>query len=179
MVNWIFLAVVAGIALLGFLQGFNRCLKFYFKGFLGWIISVFLCFALGGMILKIPFIERWIESLNQIFVSHVSFLDGWAALTIYFIALFIVINIIKLIFTNLLIKFFSMKNIVIKILNKLIGICFSVVMAFMFMWLIVSVIAMFENGRIVENMYTYLGEKGGNLLVSIIKWNPIKNLFSL
>ena len=179
MTNWIFLAILVIIAFLGLLQGFNRCLKFYFKGLIGWIITIFLCFALGGLILKIPFVAKWMESLNQVFVNHVKFLAGWGTLTIYYIALYIVINVIKLIFTNMLIKLFSMRNIFIKILNKLIGACFAVAMTFILMWLTVAVLEMFQNGRIVENMYNFLNSKGGNILVEILKWNPLKNLFAL
>lgn len=179
MVNWIFYLAIVLIAIIGFFQGFHRCLNFYFKGFFGHVISIFLCFALGGIIKNIPMVSGWVTSLDNILTNAAQFLSGWAATCIYYVALFIIISTIKLIFTKLLVSLFGNKNIVIKIINKVLGACFAVAMTFLLMWLFISILGMFKNGEIVNNLYEYLASKGGNILIDILKWNPMQGLFGV
>lgn len=178
MVNWIFYLAVVLIAVIGFFQGFHRCLKFYFKGFFGHVIAIFLCFALGGIIKNIPMVSGWITSLDTTLTKAAKFLAGWGATCIYYIALFVIISILKLLFTNLLYKIFSCKNIIIKIINKVLGACFAVAMTFLLMWLAISILGMFKNGEIVDSLYEFLASKNGNILIDVLKWNPMKGLFA-
>ena len=178
MVNLIFIIAMLLIALIGFLLGFSRTLKFYFRGIFGFIVSIFLCIVLGGMIRNLSIVAGWLNSLNTFLQEKAGFLANWGTIAIYYIALFIVINIIKLIFTKMLIKFFGMNNIFMKIINKLLGLCFAVVMTLFLMWFIISIMQMIDQNK-VDDLYAYFMGKNGKILVEILKWNPLKNLFAI
>ena len=55
-IDWIFIGLIALFILLGLLIGFGKGLRFFTKGFFGFIISIIICYFIGALIIKISFI---------------------------------------------------------------------------------------------------------------------------
>ncbi len=124
--DWIAIAIVVVLLALGAILGFGRLLKFFTSGIFGIIISVFVCYCIGGMLMDIGFVgdllakfaSLWNESSNGFlqFLTTIHF-----EVVVYYIVLFIVIQIIRIIIVKILKNIFEIKFIVMKVINKVFG----------------------------------------------------------
>lgn len=119
--DWIALAVLLGVALLGALIGFGRGLKFFTSGIFGIVFSVFLCYILGGLIYGIPFVQDLLNKFASLW-ANVHFLTViHLEIIVYYILLFVVFQILRIIIVKILKGVFESKFILIKIINKVLG----------------------------------------------------------
>ena len=64
--DFIFIGVAAVVAFLGWLIGFGKTLKFFTSGIFGILISVFVCYCLGGIIMNIGFVSDLLAKLAAV-----------------------------------------------------------------------------------------------------------------
>lgn len=115
------LAVVLGIMI-----GFGRGLKLCTIGPSGILISIVFTYFLFGAVLKLPFIQNW---LNQMMIS-LSENPSWICkvlvairidLIVFAVALFLVIQILRKVLVNILVGIGDSNVIGIKVVNKILG----------------------------------------------------------
>ena len=176
------IVLIAGFALsllLGFLLGFGRTLKFLTGGIVGIIISIFLCATFGGMIARIGFISDLIARGNEYFGGFASILARINVATIiYYIILFIIAQIIRVIIVHIIKKIFQPKdkkspgygirNAINRVLGLLLFGAFFVLIAYLAM----AVIALLED---VESVNTWLSTMRDNnsFFYKMYTHNPI------
>lgn len=125
--------VVAGFALLGVLVGFGKGLRFFTKGIFGVIISIFVCYCIGGLVMKIPFVQELIAKFAALWADKEGFFFDiirkiHVEIIVYYIALFIVVQIIRIIIVAILKHIAEAKVLVMKVINRILGAILFVVM---------------------------------------------------
>ena len=75
--DWIAIAVVAAFILIGALVGFGKGLKFFTGGIFGIIISILVCYLVGGLVLEIPFVHDILEKFIQALTDKNKFCDSY------------------------------------------------------------------------------------------------------
>ena len=124
--DWIVIAVVAGCLLFGSLIGFGRGLKFFTSGIFGFIISVFLCYCFGGIILKLQFVQDMLNNFSTLWADKEGFFFDFLTkvhieIVVYYIVLFIVAQIVRIVLVKCLKHIVEAKFFVAKIINKVLG----------------------------------------------------------
>lgn len=125
--DWVAVAIMALFAVLGAIVGFGKGLRFFTKGLTGFIISVIVCYALGGFIIQLDFIANLLTVFRGLFEGKEGWFFGFLLtiridVIVYYVVLFILVQIIRIIVVKLVVKIFSSKFIVIQVLNKVLGI---------------------------------------------------------
>lgn len=124
--DWIAIAVIVVSAGLGALIGFGRGLKFFTSGIFGVIISVFLCYIFGGMILKLTFVQDLLGKFSALWTTKSGGFYNFLSkirmeIIVYYIVLFIIAQILRIILVKILKHVFEAKFIVFKVINKVLG----------------------------------------------------------
>ena len=124
--DWIAIALIALFALLGLLLGFGKGLRFFTKGIIGFIISIFICYSLGGFIIKIGFVDNLLVQFRGLFEGkeewYFKFLLAIRIdIIVYYLALFIVVQIQRIIIVKIVSKVFEIKNVFLEFLNRIFG----------------------------------------------------------
>ncbi|MBO5304719.1 MAG: hypothetical protein J6A99_03475 [Clostridia bacterium] len=105
------IVIVGGLVvslLLGILLGFGRVLKFLTGGIVGIIISIFVCIMFGGIIANFSLVSELIASGNEYFGEIAEILAKMNVATIiYYIALFFVVQILRIIVVKIIAKMFQ------------------------------------------------------------------------
>lgn len=125
--DWIILALLLVFALLGMLLGFGKGLKIFTGGIFGIAISIFVCYAVGGLIINIGFIQQALISMrtalaekdngfcNFLLTIHIDII-------VYYVALFIIVQILRIIIVRIIASVAEINNIVLIIFNKTLGV---------------------------------------------------------
>ncbi|MBD5632623.1 MAG: hypothetical protein HDP34_05280 [Clostridia bacterium] len=177
--DWISLAVIAAFALLGVLIGFGKGLRFFTKGVFGIIISIFLCFCFGGMIMSLGFVQDLMAKIASLWVGKENF---WCELlakikaetVIFYIILFVIAQILRIIITKFIQKFFEMDNKPMKIINKVLGALLFVAMLFLIGLFVLYVIS-WVGGSTAAKFESYLS--GSKFLGALYRNNPVAGLW--
>lgn len=121
--DWIAILVVIAVMALGALLGFGRGLKFFTGGIVGVVISVFVCYCFGGFILQIEIVQELLLKLAALWadVEWLALLPIPLEIIIYYIVLFLVAQLIRILLFKLVIKILEIDNFVFKIINKIGG----------------------------------------------------------
>lgn len=133
--DWIALAVIAGFALIGAIAGFGKGLKFFTSGIFGIVISVFVCYCVGGLILELQFVKDLLTKLAALWTDKGDnfFFDLLTKIrmeiVIYYVALFIVVQIVRKILVLLLKNMVEIKLLPVQIVNRVLGMALFVGMA--------------------------------------------------
>lgn len=105
------IVIIAGLVLsvlLGFLLGFGRVLRFLTGGIVGIVISIFVCIMFGGIIANFSFVSDLIASGNAYFGEIAAILEKMNVATIiYYIVLFLVVQILRIIIVKTIAKIFQ------------------------------------------------------------------------
>lgn len=175
--DWIFLAVLLGIAVLGSFLGFGKILKFVTGGIIGIIISIVLCYCFGGMILEIPFVDQILKDLASHW-AHIEWLCTiHLEIIIYYIVLFIIITLLRIIIVRILKGIAETDVLVMRIINKVLGAALLVFIAFILMGLVFQIIT-FIGGETALNFYNALATNANAIVRPLFDWNPMLNLIS-
>lgn len=142
--DWIAIGVLALFCLLGILIGFARGLRFFTGGFFGFIIAVIVCYTLGGAIYQFGFVQELLGKLNTALTGKNTFCDILLAIRIdiivYYIALFIVFMLLRLIIVKIVLALAEIENGFIKVIDKMLGMVFfaavSVLLVLIAFWVI-------------------------------------------
>ena len=142
--DWVAIAVFVAAAAIGAVVGFGKGLKFFTGGIFGIIISILVCYLIGGMVLKIPFVHDLLEKFIQALTDKNKFCDFLLKIhieiVVYYIVLFIVVSALRVLIVFLLKRFVESNNIVFKVFNKILGALFLIVVALLLALLIFQII---------------------------------------
>ena len=178
-IDWIILALILLFCILGMLFGFGKGLKFFTRGIIGFIISIFICYALGGIIYNIGFVARALDSFrNSLAGKGNSFckflLKIQIDIIVYYVALFIVVTILRIIIVHIIKRFFEIQNVVLIIINKFFGVILFVAAFFVLLLLVFFVIGLI-GGTTELNFYSKLTDS--NLgLDWLYEYNPFMKI---
>lgn len=173
--DWIFLAVALGIAALGVLFGFGKILKFITGGIVGIFISFIICYCFGGVILQIPFVNEMLANLAAKW-SHISFLTTiHLELIIYYVALFIITMILRIIIVRILKGIVETDVLVMRIINKVLGAALMVALGFLLMGLTFQIID-WIGGSTKIDFYNALAASANAIVRPLYDWNPMRSL---
>lgn len=168
--------VVVVFALLGVLVGFGKGLRFFTKGIFGVIISIFVCYCIGGFIMQLSFVQELLTKFAALWADKEGFFFDIirkirVEVIVYYIALFIVVQIIRIIIVAILKHVAEAKVLVMKVINKILGAILFIVMGVL-LSLIVFQIIYWIGGDTAENFDNLLG---GSLfgLDKLFEHNPL------
>ena len=165
------IAVPVVMAIVGLLCGFGKSLKRFTGGIFGIIISVFVCVAVGGMILGLEPVSNVVANLNETLAAKAAFLGKiHAGLIVYYIVLFLVVQILRIITVKVICGIFESKNTFMKVVNRILGFIFVPAVTILFVLLVFSVARNFEDTAFVQDI---LAKIEGSLLLKVYEWNPI------
>ncbi len=123
--DWVAIGLLAFFALLGLIFGFGKGLRFFTKGFFGFLISIFFCYCLGGLIIKISFVQNLLNMLVEAVTDKGTFCDILLAIRIdiivYYVTLFIIVQILRIIIVSIISRVFEIENVFLKVINKVFG----------------------------------------------------------
>lgn len=174
-VDIVIIAIGVALLILGYIRGFGKSLKTFTSGVFGVIISVFVCAAFGGMILGTPKMTEWVGQLNDILADKWEFLGKiQAGVIIYYVALFLVTQAVRIVIVKLVCGLFEADNRVMKVINRALGMIFAPAVAFAFLLLVLAVLKCFEDSTAISDM---LAKIDGSILKKLYDINPI--VFSL
>ena len=147
--DWVVIALVALFAICGMLFGFGKGLKFFTGGIFGIIISVFVCYALGGLIYNIGFVHNGLNSFRAALEKNGSgfckfLLTIRIETIVYYVALFIAVTIIRILLVKIIKGFVEIDNMFIIVLNKIFGVVFFIAVLFLLMLFVFWIIALIK-----------------------------------
>lgn len=170
-IDSITLIVAIALAAVGLLLGFGRSLRFFTKGIFGILLSVFLVFTFGGMIKGIPAVGELIVKGDEYFAGLWSFL-GYLHLgnVIYYVALFFVVQILRIVVVRCVGGLFELDNVVMRFLNRFLGAAFTVAAVLLLLLLVFAVFKHFETS---EFMVDFLEKIKNTFLFTLYQHNPV------
>ena len=154
--DWIIIGLMVVFSLFGMLFGFGKGLKFFTGGIIGVIISVVVCYALGGLIYNIGFVKDLLESLNTAIAKGNNGFCRFLAnnihieVVIYYIALFIIVSILRVIIVKIIKSIVEIDNMALIIINKTLGVIFFVTVFAMLLLMVFWIVSLI-GGRTEAN----------------------------
>ena len=147
--DWIVIGLLALFAIFGMLFGFGKGLKFFTGGIFGIIISVFVCYALGGVIYHFGFVHNGLENMREALAKKdngfCNFLLTIRIETIvYYVALFIAVSIIRIILVRIIKRVVEIDNMFVIVLNKIFGVIFCVGVLLLLIFFVFWIIALIK-----------------------------------
>ena len=127
--DWVIIGLIAFFCLIGFIVGFGKGLDFFTGGIFGFLISIAVCYCLGGFIYKIQFVQDLLLKLTTALTNkHNGFCDFLVKIHIdiivYYVALFIIVTIIRIMIVRIVSSIAEVDNPLLKFVNKTLGIVF-------------------------------------------------------
>ncbi|MDE7453031.1 MAG: hypothetical protein K2N22_01330 [Clostridia bacterium] len=123
--DWIAIAAVAVFIVLGALAGFGKGLKFFTSGIFGIIISIVVCYLIGGMVLKLPFVQTLLGKFIAALTDKNNFcnflLKIHIEIVVYYIVLLIVVSALRVLIVYLLKFILEIKAPAFKVINRILG----------------------------------------------------------
>ena len=142
--DWIAIAAVAGICALGAFLGFGKGLKFVTDGIFGIIISVFICYCIGGIVLEFDFVQEILNKLTGALTDKNGFCDFLLKIHIdiilYYIVLFIIVQLVRILIVLILKNIIESNNAVFKIINRVLGAILLLAVAALLVLLVFQII---------------------------------------
>ena len=153
--DWIVIGLLALFAILGMLFGFGKGLKIFTGGIFGIIISVFVCYALGGLIYNIGFVQNGLESFRNALAKNGNgfckfLLNIQIDIIVYYIALFIVVSILRIVIVRVIKSVVEIDNMALIIVNKTLGVIFFAVVLLLALLFVFWIIALIKGGNAAD-----------------------------
>lgn len=180
MVDWITIGIILLTAVIGLLLGFGKILKIFTGGFIGVLISVVVTYFFIGVVASWGFVQdimaRFVEAMEASESGFVHFLLKIGIERIVLgIALFIVIQIIRIIIVNIIKSIVEIENPVIKAINKIGGMILMLAIMCMIALLVFHVVDLI-GGSTEESFRDYL--TGAMRLDWVFDNNPLKYIIT-
>lgn len=177
--DWTALGLLALFSLLGMLFGFGKGLKFFTGGILGAIISIIVCYAVGGIIYNFGFVQTLLEKFRAVLESNGSGVCNFLLkiridIVVYYVALFIAVTIIRLITVKIVKSVVEINNVVLIIINKMLGVIFFICVLLLLMFIAFWIISLI-GGSTQE--WLYLQISGSKLKIDwLYEHNPLMTI---
>lgn len=174
--DWFFIGGTIICLVLGSLFGFGHLLKFLTGGIVGIIISLFVCYTFGGLILDIPFVHGLLSGLASRW-AHI----GWLTkihleIIIYYVALFFITTLLRILIVKLFAFVVETDVFVLKIINKVGGALLFTALAFLIMLLVFQIIN-WIGGETLAGFSAKLS--GSSVVKPIFENNPLLRLVEM
>jgi len=170
-VNTIVIIILIILAVIGSIIGFGRALKISTNGVAGVIISVVVCFLIGGALLATPAISNLVYRGNNYFNDVWRFLGIIRLGTIiYFIVLFAIVQILRMIIVYIIKSIVEINNTPIRVVNKILGAVYVSGTAFLLMLLIFAALSLIDQTTFAQSV---ISSMEGNFLHTLFINNPI------
>ena len=150
-IDWIIIVLLIIFCILGMLFGFGRGLRFFTGGIIGIIISIFVCYALGGLIINIGFVQDAMNSFRDALAAKNNgfcniLLKIHIDIAVYYVVLFLFVTVMRIITVRFICGLFELDNIAFIIINKILGVLLFVGVFVMVTLLVFWVIALVGGG---------------------------------
>ncbi|MDE6585568.1 MAG: hypothetical protein K2K80_02685 [Clostridia bacterium] len=153
--DWIVLGLIVVFMAIGAIVGFGKGLQFFTSGIFGFIIGIVVCVMLGTVFLDVAFVRDLLDMLSS-YWAHIDFLNAiHLDIIIYYVALFIIVQIIRALAVWLLKSVFESNVGVVKFFNKLLGAILFLILGVLIMLLVVKVIGL-VGGETYDGLYDNL-----------------------
>lgn len=153
--DWIAIGIVIVFLALGALIGFGSGLKFFTSGIFGIIIGVVVCALVGTVFLEVGFVRDLLDKLAACW-ADVEFLNKIRLdAVIYYVILFVVVQILRIIIVTIIKHVSESKNILIKIVNKTLGAVMFLAIGVLLAFLALKIIG-WVGGDTAMNLYDSL-----------------------
>lgn len=144
-VDWIALGIILVAAIIGLLLGFGKCLKLFTGGIVGIIISIVVTYFLIGIVSSWGFVQNLLTAFDTALVKNGSgfcrFLNTIGIESIVLaVVLFIIVQLLRIFIVNLIKGIAESDNTVIRVINKVVGMIFSLAFFLMIVLLIFQII---------------------------------------
>ena len=141
--------IAIGVALFavisGLLLGFGKQLYFISGGIIGFIISSVVAYFLYGAVLNIPFVSELLSKIISKLAEQNNAVCDFLIkmrieLVVYCVALFMIIQVIRIIVFMIIKDTFEIDNVVIRVINKVFGVILSLCLTFALMLIVFQII---------------------------------------
>lgn len=178
--DWIFIGGALIAAFIGWLTGFGKCLKFFTGGIFGIIISVFVCYCLGGLIMNLGFVNNLLTALASLWAGKDGFLFDLLTkirfeVIVYYVALFFIVQILRIIIVNVLKNVAESDSKVISFFNRLFGAVLLTAMALL-LTLFVFQIIYWVGGNTLDAVKSYFEDSAIKLDYLLFEGNPLAQI---
>lgn len=176
-IDWIAIGVVALSLVIGMLLGFGRLLKIFTGGIVGIIISVVVTYFFIGVVASWGFVQDIMGKLHTAMVNadsgFVNFLIKIGIEKIILaVALFIVIQLLRIVIVNTIKRIAEIENPVVRAFNRIGGMIFMLAVTCMVALLIFHIIDLIGGGT-EESFRNYIS--GSVFKIDwVFEHNPLK-----
>ena len=129
--DWAAIVAVLVVGALGAFLGFGKGLKFFTGGIFGIIISVFVCYCIGGLVLDFKFVQEILNKFTSALTDKNGFCDFLLKiridLIVYYIVLFIIVQLARILIVYILKHIAESNNVVFKVVNRTLGAIFFLI----------------------------------------------------
>ena len=168
--DWIAIGIVVVFIALGALIGFGSGLKFFTSGIFGIIIGVVVCALVGTVFLEVGFVRDLLDKLAACW-ENVDFLVKIRLdVVIYYIILFIVVQLLRIIIVMIIKHVTQSKNVIIRIINRTLGAVLFLALGVLLAFLALKIIG-WVGGDTAMNLYDSLTGSAFKLDVLFEKLN--------
>lgn len=159
-------------ALVGFIGGFGRGLKFFTKGVFGIIISVFVTATFAGLFLKIDAVAGLISQITALAAEKWPFFGTInVGLIAYYVVFFLVVQLIRILIVKFVRQIFEADNKVMNVINKVLGLIFVPAVVLTAVLLFLAVIKIVDETSFAQDLITKID---GSFLGTLYYGNPIR-----
>lgn len=176
--DWIAIAILVVALGLGALLGLGKWLKFFTSGVFGIIISIVICYFIGGGILQLGFVQELLSKFASLWSNNGGF--GYSLLTkihleiiVFYIVLFILVQIVRVLLVKIIQKGLEANVKPIKVVNRVLGAVFAFVIIF-FLGMLVLWIVAWVGGDTASSWEAYFEHSG--FLGALYRNNPIAGI---
>lgn len=153
--DWIVIGLIVLFAILGMLFGFGKGLKFFTGGIFGIIISVFVCYALGGLIYNISFVHKGLESFRAVLERNGSKFCNFLLMIrietiVYYVVLFVAVTFIRILIVKIIKSIVEIDNMFLIVLNKILGVVFYVAVLVLLILFVFWIIALIKGPNLSD-----------------------------
>lgn len=169
-------------SLMGLILGFGKGLKIFTSGIFGILISLFLCYCFGGMILNLSFVQDLLHDFSSLWEgkegAFYTFLENSRMeLVLYYIVLFFIAQVLRVLLVKLIQGFVEADVMAVKILNRSLGLVLFVLIFIFVLLLVFQVISLISS----DTERNFLSNLSGSIfrLEDIYHNNPLNGLLKL
>ncbi len=175
--------VLAGsvlFALVGLIVGFGKGLKFFTSGIFGIIISVFVCYVIFGFVLNWGFVSDLLGKFNDWLRENGSvgtfFADIHTDKIVLAVALFVVVQIIRIIIVKIIKGIVEINMLGFKIVNRILGVAFMFAVALAILLVVFQIVAWVGGDTAAD----FAAKLDGSVfrLDDLFANNPLNSVFS-
>ena len=162
--DWIIIGLMVLFCIFGMLFGFGKGLKFFTGGIVGFLISFIVCYALGGLIYNLGFVKDLLGNMNSAIASNGNgfcrfLLKIHIDIIVYYIALFIIVSILRIIIVKIIKSIVEIDNMVLIVINKTLGVIFFVLIFFMLLMMVFWIVSLIGGGTEANFLMKLSGSK--------------------